>query len=190
MHFIVRVRIFLARHGWVRWAIVLALAAGVGWTNHQRASAVERERDSWGTTVDVVVASADLEPGDPIIAEVVALPAAMAPREALTSMPPEGRVRQRVVDGAVITTADISPVAGPAAFAEPGTAVVGVIDPLASDVSVGLTVVVTSEGVVLAAVATVVGAEDEVTLIAVPASEAPMVAAAAQLGTVSLLFLP
>jgi len=51
-------------------------------------------------------------------------------------------------------------------------------------------VAVTSEGIVLVAAATVVGADDEVILIAVPISEAPMVAAAAQLGTVSMLFLP
>jgi hypothetical protein len=68
--------------------------------------------------------------------------------------------------------------------------VVGVIDPLASDPSIGLPVAVTSEGIVLVAAATVVGADDDVILIAVPTSEAPMVAAAAQLGTVSLLFLP
>ena len=91
---------------------------------------------------------------------------------------------------AVITTVDVSTVAGPAAFAEPGTAVVGVVDPLAPDASIGLPVVVSSEGVVLVPAATVVGADDEVILIAVPVSEAPLVAAAAQLGTVSLLFLP
>ncbi len=190
MHFIVRVRIFLARHGWARWAIVLVLTAGVAWTSHQQASAVERERKAWGTTVDVVVARADLEPGDPIEADVVPLPSAMLPSEALTSLPSSGRVRQRVVSGAVITTADVSTAVGPAAFAEPGTAVVGVIDPLASDPSIGLPVAVTSEGIVLVAAATVVGADDDVILIAVPTSEAPMVAAAAQLGTVSLLFLP
>jgi hypothetical protein len=190
MHFIVRVRIFLARHGWVRWAIVLALTAGVGWTSHQHATALEREREAWGVTVDVVVASVDLEPGDPIDAEIIAMPAAMLPSEALTALPPDGRVRQRVVSGAVITTADISRADGPAAFARPGTAVVGVVDFLAVGASIGLPVVVTSEGVVLAAEATVVGADDDVVLIAVPLSEAPMVAAAAQLGTVSLLFLP
>lgn len=190
MHFIVRVRIFLARHGWARWAIVLVLTAGVAWTSHQQASAVERERKAWGTTVDVVVASADLEPGDPIEADVVPLPSAMLPSEALTSVLSSGRVRQRVVSGAVITTADVSTAVGPAAFAEPGTAVVGVIDPLASDPSIGLPVAVTSEGIVLVAAATVVGADDDVILIAVPTSEAPMVAAVAQLGTVSLLFLP
>lgn len=143
-----------------------------------------------GTTVDAVVASADLEPGDPIVADVVPFPSAMLPSEALTSLPSSGRVRQRVVSGAVITTADVSTAVGPAAFAEPGTAVVGVVDPLASDPSIGLPVAVTSEGIVLVAAATVVGADDEVILIAVPISEAPMVAAAAQLRTVSLLFLP
>ena len=114
----------------------------------------------------------------------------MLPSEALAALPPNGRVRQRVVSGAVITTADISRADGPAAFADPGTAVVGVIDLLAVGASIGLPVVVTSEGVVLAAAATVVGRDDEVVLIAVPVTEAPMVAAAAQLGTVSLLFLP
>ena len=79
---------------------------------------------------------------------------------------------------------------GPAALAEPAMAVVGVIDPLASDPSIGLPVAVTSEGIVLVAAATVAGADDEVILIAIPICEAPMVAVAAQLGTLSLLFLP
>jgi len=52
MHFTVRVRIFLARHRWARWAIVLVLTAGVAWTSHQQASALERERKAWGTTID------------------------------------------------------------------------------------------------------------------------------------------
>lgn len=90
----------------------------------------------------------------------------------------------------MITTADVSTADGPAAFAEPGKAVVGVVDPLASDPSIGLPVAVTSEGIVLVAAATVVGADHEVILIAVPISEAPMVAVATQLGTVSLVFLP
>lgn len=190
MHFIVRVRIFLARHGWARWIIVISLTGGVGWSSHQQSSAVEREREAWGQTLDVVVARSDLEPGDPIEAELVALPAAMVPSAALTSSPADAHVRQRVVSGAVITSADIATSAGPAAFAKPGTAVVGVIDPLVRWASIGLQVVVTSEGVVLAASSTVVGVDDEMVLVAVPAAEAPIVAAAAQLGTASLLFVP
>lgn len=93
MHLIVRARIFLARHGWARWAIVLVLTAGVAWTSHQQANAVEREREAWGTTVAAVVASADLEPGDPIVADVVSLPTATLSSEALNSPPSSGRVR-------------------------------------------------------------------------------------------------
>ena len=190
MHFIVRARIFLARHGWVRWVIVISLTGGVGWSSYQQSSAVERSREAWGRTLEVVVARGDLEPGDPIEAELVALPAAMVPNAALTSQPADARLRQRVVSGAVITSADIATSPGPAALAEPGTAVVGVIDPLARRASIGLQVVVASEGVVLAASSTVVGVDDETVLVAVPAAEAPMVAAAAQLGTASLLFVP
>lgn len=190
MHVTVRIRIFLARHGWVRWAIVLVLAAGVGWGSHQRAAAVERERASWGTTVDVVVAGANLVPDGAIDVIVRALPVAMLPTEALTTLPTDARLRQHVVEGAVLTSADITAASGPAALAEPGTAVVGIVDPLVRHASIGLTVAVASEGVTLANHATVVAVDNELVLIAVPRSEAPAVAAAAQLGSASLLFLP
>lgn len=190
MHTIVRVRVYLARHDWIRWAIVAVLAAGVGWVGHQRAAAVERERVAWGATVEVVVASADLVPGGPLNVEVRSLPAAVLPRSALESVPPDARLRQYVAHGAVLTSADVASAPGPAGLAVTGSAVVGVIDPLARGASIGLAVAVASEGVTLAAVATIVGIEGEVVMIAVPSAEAPSVAAAAQLGTAALLFLP
>ena len=189
MHVTVRIRIFLARHAWVRWAIIVALTVAVGWTVHHRGAAVERERASWGATIDVVVARSDLQPDGAIDAAIVAMPAAMVPPAALTALAPDTRLRRHVVIGAVLTSADVTVDPGPAAFAEDGTAVVGVIDPLARSASIGLQVAVTSEGVTLAERASIVGVDTDVIFVAVPEAAAPMVAAAAQIGNVSLIFL-
>lgn len=190
MHVSVRIRIFLARHGWVRWAVALLLAVGVASLSLRQSAAVERERASWGTTVDVLVADGDHRPGDPVDASLVALPAAMVPRTALTVLADGARVRQSVPDGGVLTDGDVTAAGGPAAFADPGTVVVGVRDPLAHGASTGVRVRLASDGIVLATDATVVGADDDVIMVAVPESAAPMVAAAAQIGAVSVLFVP
>ncbi len=190
MFVIVRLRIALARHAWIRWIIVLSLATAGGWATHQRVSAIDRERDQWGSTSEVLVAATDLEPGGAVDVELVTLPDAAVPPQSLSSLPTDVRLRQHVVAGEILTQADVTATPGPAGRAEPGTAVVGLVDPLARNTTIGLRVHVVSEGVTLTDQATVVDVVDEVTFVAVPAREAAMVAAAAQSGLASLVFLP
>ncbi len=64
-----------------------------------------------------------LEPGDPIVAELVALPIAALPDAALTDQPDGAVVRQRVAAGEVLTRLDVTSRSGPATLAEPGTVV-------------------------------------------------------------------
>ena len=138
----------------------------------------------------MLVASRQLEPSDPIVAELVELPLAALPVDALSDVPETGSVRQRVAIGEVLTTLDVTGSVGPAALAEPGTVVVALSDPLARAVIVGLDVQVTADGLVLADAARVTGIVDEVIFVAVSERDGPVVAAAAQQGIASLLYLP
>jgi len=187
---IARARTFSARHAWLRWIVVLALAATAGVATHRQLDTVEAERDAWGDTVDVLVATGDLVPDGAITAHIVAAPRALTPAAALGSLPDSARLRQRVMRGEILTAADVTAAPGPASSAESGTAVVAVIDPLVRDASIGLEIWVSSEGVVLAEEATIVSIVDDVVFVSVPDRDAPMVAAASQAGLASLIFLP
>ena len=68
--------------------------------------------------------------------------------------------------------------------------VVALSDPLARDVVAGLDVQVTADGLVLADAARVTGVVDDVIFVAVSERDGPAVAAAAQQGIASLLYLP
>ncbi len=79
------------------------------------------------------------------------MPLAVVPPGAVESYEPgTAIVRQRVTVGEVVVAADLAVPGGPAALADPGTLVVGITDPLARDVRIGLDVQIASEGVVLA----------------------------------------
>ncbi len=190
MHVVVRVRRVLAIHPWIHWTLCVALAVGAGAVTHRYLGRVEEERRSWGTTQEVWTATTDLDPGDTVGAEPTDVPVALVPPDALTSPPGGAVARQRVTAGEILVDADVAPASGPAALAESGTVVVGVVDPLARGLTIGLPVQVAAEGVVLAPDATVVGLSDDVIQLAVPERDAPIVAAAAHDGRASILLVP
>ena len=109
---------------------------------------------------------------------------------ALEELPAGARLRQRVAHGEVLTELDIADRRGPAALADAGTLVVALSDPLSRNVTTGLPVQVAADGIVLAGSATVVDIADEIVFVAVDAVDAPAVAAAAQQGIASLLYVP
>lgn len=190
MHVAARARLVLARRPWIYWAVVATLAALAAAAVHGEMASIATERDRWGSTRTVMVTRHELEPGDEIAADLVTLPVAAIPERALAEAPTGARLRQRVAAGEVLTELDLTARAGPAALADQGTAVVGLSDPLARSVVAGLRVQVTSDGVVIAEDATVTGVVDDVIFVAVDPGEAPAVAAAAQQGAASLLYLP
>ena len=169
---------------------VVLIAATAGLATHRQLAAVEAERAAWGSTVQVIIAVRDLAPGEAIAVDTMSVPAAVAPAAALTNLPDDAQLRQRVTTGEILTTADITATPGPAASVAAGMAVVALIDPLARSVAVGLDVDVTSEGVTLTDGATIVSVVDDVVYVAMIERDAPMVAAAAQSGLASLVFLP
>lgn len=193
MHVAARARLVLARRPWMYWVVVAALAIAAASVVRSELASIASERDTWGSARAVLVARHQLEPGDPVIADLVNLPVAALPDDALTdtpALPDDAVVRQRVAAGEVLTRLDVSSNPGPAALADSGTVVVALSDPLARDVVVGLSVQVSADGVVLADAAQVTGVVDDVIFVAVSVDEAPTVAAAAQQGIASLLYLP
>ena len=190
MHVAARARLVLARRPWIYWAVVAALATIAALAVQGQLASIEAERNRWGASRSVLVATQQLEPGDAIIAELVALPVAALPAAALVEPPADALVRQRVAAGEVLTELDIASTVGPAALAEPGLVVVALSDPLARNVTVGLRVKVAADGLVLADQAEITEVSDDVIFVAVPDRDAATVAAAAQQGIAALLYLP
>lgn len=190
MHVAARARLVLARRPWIYWAVVAVLAGLAAATVQAQLSSVAAERDRRGATRTVLVATEHLEAGDPVAAAPTALPVAALPDSALDELPDGAVVRQRVAAGEVLTRLDVTGRAGPATLAEPGNVVVALSDPLARDVAVGLSVQVSADGLVVARDARITGVVDDVVFVAVSERDGPGVAAAAQQGTASLLYLP
>lgn len=190
MHVAARARLVLARRPWIYWAGVATFAALAALAVHGEMASIAAERNSWGATRTVLVARHRLEPGDPIQADLVAMPIAVLPAGALIDDPGEARARQRVAAGEVLTELDVASGSGPAAIAEADTVVVALADPLARNVVPGLRVHIAADGLVVAESAEVTDVVDDVIFVAVSAREAPGVAAAAQRGIATLLYVP
>lgn len=190
MHVSVRVRVFLARHRWIYWFVVISLACAVGLTVHAELRKVDAARAAWGKTASVLVADDDRAAGDAPSFQRRDLPEALLPAAALRSLPTGATLRQRVAAGEVLTSIDITTVAGPIGGATTDSVVVGIIDPLARGAVVGSSVRISSEGIVLAESGRVVSLADEIVFVAVDSTDAPMIAAAAQSGLASILFVP
>jgi len=190
MHIAVRARLVVARHPWVYWAACVLIAALAAMLVGRYASALDEARRSWGTSRRVIVANADHLPGEPLDAESTTMPLAVLPSGAIQSFEPGAIVRQRVTAGEIVVEADLAVPGGPAALADAGTLVIGIHDPLAAKVRIGLDVQIASDGVVLADEGRVVDLSDGVVFVAVDAPAAAMVAAAAHSGTATIVFVP
>ncbi len=186
-------RLAMARRPWIRWLVIGVAASSAGWLVFGQLQDVETARRSWTDQRTVFVAAHDLAAGEPLVAEERRLPPAAIPASALTESPTGDLARQRIGAGEVITATDLADGVGPAAVAEDGEVVVAVSDPLllaaTASLSVGLHVAVHSEGVVLAERARIVAIDGEVVFVALDASDAPTVSAAAQARLASLAFL-
>lgn len=190
MHVAARARRFLAQRPWVYWLVVALIATTITLVVRAQLGAVDDARGSWGRTRRVLVADVTLEPGGTVQVTGVELPEAMIPDGALTEWPAGATLRQRVAAGEVLVDIDIGALPGPAALAEPGTAVVALSDPLSRGLTIGLAVQIAADGLVIAEDGVIVGVVDEVVFVAVPHRDAATVAAAAQSGLASLVYLP
>jgi hypothetical protein len=187
-----RLRLELARRPWIYW-LAVALAAGTAAASMLTVTnRLDAERARWGTPVGVLVANRDIAPGDAIAGAVStrSYPAALVPESAVSRVPAGSIARRHIGTGVVVTRADLAAGSAPRSLLEPGQVAVAVVEHVRTGVRVGDRVTVVAEGVVLAARATVVGTDAATVMLAVDASAAPMLAAAAAASGVSLLIEP
>ena len=190
----VAVRRLLARRPWIYWVVVLALALATGAALRQRVAAIDEARGGWGETQTVLTAGRDARPGEAIEVDAREVPVAIVPLGALgadTYGDDALLARQDVMAGEILTSADVgrSGYDGAAALLPDGWAAVPIVESPPLGAPIGARVQIASDGVVLAPDAIVAGYHDDVTLIAVPAAVAPMVAAGAEAGSVAVLLL-
>lgn len=183
-----RLRLALARRPWIRWGAIVAIALVVGATVHDRLERVDTARAAWTETRSVRVAAGDHLPGDVLMVDTIELPLAAIPASAAPDLDTGTVARQRIAEGEIVVAADVSNGGGPAATADDGTVVVPVSDPLVISTDVGVAVAIYSDGIVLAATGTVVHVDADVVFVAVDPADAPLVAAAAQSRSASIVF--
>ena len=190
MQITVRIRQELARRPWLHWLLVAALAATAAGAARAVVVRADAERQRWGTVADVLVATADVAPGDLLTTAVEQrqLPVAMIPPGAVRDVDSGQLARQHVSVGEVVTEVDVAPGAGPQSLVPPGHVAVPVDEAVASGAAIGDRVMVAADGIELAR--GVVVAAGETPVVAVPARDGPTVAAAAAGGSVMLLLEP
>lgn len=189
----VRVRRMLARRPWIQWLMVLVVALLVASSVHQQLVAVDTTRASWGATTPVLVATESIDVGQPLRLEQRQLPIAVVPPAAIDATIGVGDravARQRIGIGEIVTELDVAADRGPQALTPAGWLAVPVVESPPSGAQVGDRVQVASDGFVVSATALVVGRFDNVTVLAVPASDAALLPAAAIAGSLTLLLEP
>lgn len=137
----------------------------------------------------MLVASADLAPGDALTVERRTAPAAIVPSGAVATAAGL-RARQHIGAGEIITGTDVVRGEGALALVPRGWLAVPVIESPRSGADVGDRVLVASDGITLADDAIVVGFVDDATLVAVAGDRAPLLPAAAAESALTLLRRP
>jgi hypothetical protein len=181
MFLLARARLLLARHRWIRWAVVALLAGGAGVSVLAATSRVDAARRQWGEGRDVWVATADLLPGDRVLAERRTAPLAVVPPDALASIPAGALAHQHVGRGEMITTADVAR----ADWVPPGEVALSIPLDAAPALAPGAEVRVFAAGAALAD-GRVVAVSESAVVVAVPERVAPAVSAAAAARTAAV----
>jgi Flp pilus assembly protein CpaB len=177
------------RHPVPFWIAAVALTALTTATVARASGAAVAERDRWGVQVPVVVATADLAPGDALRGTVELRPAATVPDGAVSTLDPGAVVAQWIGAGEIVLAARLAP-AGLSAIAgrlPPRTRGVAIpigIAPLPVAVGDHVDVFGSSR---LSVAALVVAVTDEAVTIAVAERDAADVAYEAAAGTVTLV---
>ncbi len=177
---VAHVRSFLARHRAARWVLVTVLAGTVAAVLAAQSAALERERSAWGEGRTVWVATTDLAPGDPVLVRAVSAPPAVVAPTAVIEDPSASIALRQVAAGEMLVIGDVGD-RGSLAPADRRRVAVAA-DETTLAVAVGDLVDVidaVAGGTVIATDALVVEVTPTTVVVAVPASSAPSVAAAA-----------
>lgn len=108
MRMLAQLRTRLARSPKLYWALVALAALAVWLMVLDATSALDRERQRWGETRSVLVATTDLSAGAPFAIERRDYPVAMVPDAAVSTLAGNLRTRRPVAAGQIITRLDVA----------------------------------------------------------------------------------
>ncbi len=108
MSIVPRLRLLFARRPWLYWLLVWMCAAVVWFSVAGALADVTRERDSWGATRTVWVASGPVAAGELVGATASDYPLAMVPPSAVTSVPADVVAARSIGAGEVVVSADLA----------------------------------------------------------------------------------
>ena len=197
----------LRRRPQLWWALTLTAALSVGWLVSTTVARADDARRAWGRTVTVLVADHDVAAGQALEAGDVrseARPARLVPSGALAELPAGAVARTDLLDGEVVLEGRLAPAGlkGVAATLPGGSRAIaipiepGLAPPLAAgdhvDVIVAVSPEAAGDGPPAFTVATdvpVVDVSEPAVTIAVDPGDAPRIASALSLGSVTLVLV-
>jgi len=190
MRLIPRIRIVFARHPFAYWACVVTFSLWVAISVNSALAGAQHQRESWGHSEAVLVATQRVEPGE-LLTHAVALrdiPIALKPPAALGALPSGATARQRIEVGEVLVGLDIGHGDGPLAVLPDNWLALLVESDNSPMFSIGDSAVVLAGGQIIAADAIVVEVTDRGVVVGVPSDTAGPVADAANqhIATVAL----
>ncbi|MEI7617016.1 MAG: SAF domain-containing protein [Actinomycetota bacterium] len=190
MRWIPRVRIVFAHHPFAYWACVGTFSIWVAITINSALASAQHQRESWGRSEVVLVATRDLEPGQSLHGATTTreIPIALKPAAALSAMPDGATARQAIATGEVLVGHDIGQSNGPLALLPDHWLALVVESDNSPMFSVGDSAVVLAGGQIIATDALVVDVIDGSVVVGVPSDAAGAVADAANqhIATVAL----
>lgn len=182
MRWMSRMRMTVARHPWIHWAFVALLATAIGGSIAMGLAGVRREREAWGTTRTVLVATRAIVPGEPVVDAVESrdIPIAVVPPAAVGAIDAAATAVRLVGAGEMLVAADIVARTGPGALLPDGWLAIDIADvDNPSLFAVGDSAVVLAGGRTIAAHAVVVAVTDTDVVVGVIGRDAGAVADAA-----------
>ena len=183
MILLARVRLVLARHPWLYWIAVAALAGIVTIGIVDAMAKVDAARQSWGTHQAVWTAAGGIEPGALITAQRTEVPTAVVPGDAVNASPVNAVAKQHISAGEIVTTADVA-LTGTAGLITDGWVAFAVPQSVAHFAAGDHVDVYTTDRLI--SHGAVVEAGDSDVMVAVPSDAAPAMAAALQSGAVTI----
>ena len=187
MHQLAWIRLMVARHPWVYWLTIAALAALVAVGAQRAVARVDAQRRTWGQQQSVWITTSGIEPGQVIAADRNDVPAAIVPVDAAEEVHAGTVARQHLGAGEIVTNGDITAAGaaglipiGWSAFAVPAS-----VEHFTTGDHVGV-----YAGDQYLAPGLVVAAGDSDLMVAVPAGSAPALAASLLANAVTLALTP
>ncbi len=168
----------LARRPWIYWTAVASVAIGLGTAVAGAVAAVDHERDSWGESARVYVATSPIAIGEliEVSAERREVPIAILPLSALRSVTPGAVAVQRISAGEIIVGIDVSESDGPLALLPNGWLAITIEWQIDVTLASGDSAAVMAGGAMIAPDAVVLAVLAGAVVIGVPEDVAPAVA--------------